>query len=187
MKLLLFAFIVYAGSITGCSTLSKSKDIPNLRSVDVSLNIWRGGQPTTNGWNQLWALGITNVLKLNTEQEGSDAYAESLGMHVYRFPISTMEQLGIEAISQTLVSSSVNFMSKGGCFVHCGSDARSSSDWSAAANTQGGQDRTGAICYCYDLKKWRSKSQAKKTRDALGFHGTVLWGLDELCNNFHNE
>jgi hypothetical protein len=59
--------------------------IPNLFAVEQ--DILRGGQPNVDGWTYLKSQGVICVIKLNTEEEGSDAVAEALGMVVHRFPI----------------------------------------------------------------------------------------------------
>ena len=37
-------------------------EAPNLAQVEPG--VWRGGQPTEQGWRDLRSLGITNVVKL---------------------------------------------------------------------------------------------------------------------------
>jgi hypothetical protein len=89
-------------AVAGCSTslnvnLGAKKagveGVPHFAWVDHELGVARGGQPTAEGWKYLQSVGIKHVVKMNTEAEGSDAVAESLGMQVDRFPITTWQQL----------------------------------------------------------------------------------------------
>ena len=147
-------------------------DIPNLFAVEQ--DIFRGAQPTVNGWKWLQAEGITNVVKLNTEAEGSDAYAEQLGFKINRFPIPWWRQVFFRP-SQSLLVAAVACI-KPHTFIHCGSDARTASPDSQEDNTQGGEDRTGLIVGCFRLSQGWAKGDAYAEMIAHGFH-VALQGL----------
>lgn len=161
----------------------ETQGIPNLRVVDAANRIWRGGQPRdTASWAYLKSLGITRVLKLNTQDEGSDWVGDrSAGLFIVAFPITTRQQLGLAPMEN------VNYAVQAilpGTFIHCGSDARTRSQLDADFNLQGGQDRTGLICACYRVRQMHwTKAQAEKEMLALGFH-KALHGLHEAWENF---
>lgn len=175
-----FYFLIWA-VIGACCTVPLAP-IPNFHIVDPDRNILRGGQPTAQGWTNLWNAGIRNVAKLNTEGEGSDNLAEQMGMKVWRFPISVGEQLeGGPKLST--VAKAVAIMQVGNCYVHCGSDSRTRSQLDAALKTQGGQDRTGLVCGVYRVwgDKW-TKAHAYAEMKQYGFH-PILKGLYDFWEN----
>jgi len=126
--------------------------------------VWRGGQPTAAGWRALAALGVTNVVKLDTESEGSDAPAEALGMRVRRFPVGWLRQAAgdpsadLAAAAQAVVP---------GTFVHC----------------LHGQDRTGVVVAEWRVRHGWSKEAAEREMLAAGFHKS-LGGLRRAWEEF---
>ena len=89
MKRLAFIALVCLGC--SCSTVNTvSHGIPNLAQVEPG--IWRGGQPTAEGWKWLASQGVVLDIKLNPDDEGSDAAAVQCGMMVMPAPITTTEQ-----------------------------------------------------------------------------------------------
>jgi hypothetical protein len=173
--LTLFATLIFTG---GCVSRTvnpvPSSGIPNLYVIDKQNNIWRGAQPTERGWDFLRHNGVTNVLKLNTEKEGSDDYAESIGMVVYRWPINLWQQWFGDVDLINTVSAV-----RPGMFIHCGSDDRTMSSVSAVNNDQGGQDRTGLVVGA--LRVWQyhwPKDKARREMLNIGFHKSII-GLEE--------
>lgn len=176
--------------LTGCQTDSLAalkkrddvgfKGVPNLATVDGD-SVWRGGQPTEDGWHFLENLGVTNVVKLNTEVEGSDEYAEWAGWTIHRFPI-TLEQQWVGTGLKEIIPKAVAAI-KPGTFVHCGSDSRTRSKLDAWTKTQGGQDRTGLVIAVYRTRTGYTKANAEKEMMAHGFH-KILHGLWEYWEDF---
>lgn len=72
-----------ACALVGCSPMLWTNGIPNYATLDS--HIWRGGHPTQEGWLWLHQHGVRWVIDLHWEDEDSDAYAEAIGMHVFRF------------------------------------------------------------------------------------------------------
>lgn len=145
--------------LCGCVTSPSGGGIPNL--AQVSPGVYRSGQPTTIAqWQQLVSLGVSNVVKLNTEAESTDDLAKSLGMAVHYLPISTWDQI-VAGPDATLLSNAVLFITKG-TVVHC----------------QHGQDRTGLTVALYRVTQcgW-TKQQAEQEMLAHGFHKALrgLW------------
>ena len=151
----LFAF--FAVSISGCASPPLTHGIPNFAAVDYG--IWRGGQPTPAGWLYLQSLGVTNVVKLNTAEEGSDADAVQLGMSVQNFPITVQEQIFGEPPSLKILRAEQAIGPH--TFIHC----------------EHGQDRTGLVSACWRLDHGATKAAAEREMLQLGFHKTEagLW------------
>jgi len=158
--------------------------VPNFAVVDAKIGVYRGAEPLSGGWNYLVSLGVSNVVKLNTEAEGTDAQATAIGMKVNRFPFTTEEQLvgplddaKVKAFD-VKVKAAVAAITAG-TFIHCGSDSRSDTNSLAFRfGTQGGQDRTGLICALYRVKTGWTKPAAEEEMLRMGFHKS-LHGLHE--------
>lgn len=133
-----------------------SHGIENLFAVEP--DIFRGGDPTPEGWNWLKGEGVRTVVKLNTKAEGTDALAEKLGMIVYRFPICWFYQT-IWHPSQSLLKQAVALVQPH-AFVHC----------------EHGEDRTGLVIGCFRLSQGWTKDDAYD--EMLGHHFHIgLQGL----------
>jgi hypothetical protein len=149
-----------------CSRGAAGPGVPNL--VQVEPGIWRGGQPTEPGWVYLHNLGITNVVKLDLESEGSDAAAKRLGMTIYPAPIALRAQLGLEKINAQKMEKVLATVPAKGTYIHC----------------EHGQDRTGLFVAMWRMRKdgW-TKSEAEKEMLAHGFH-KELRGLWEFWKGY---
>ena len=142
-----------------CQKTVVTNGVPNLRQVGPG--VWRGGQPTDEGWAHLQTLGLSNVVKLNEQSEGRDSPAFA----GYYDPISISEQL--LKVPSAKVDAAVSHIAPG-TYVHCSH----------------GQDRTGLICAVYRVKHdhW-TKAQAEKEMLANGFH-KELHGLWDWWEDF---
>lgn len=155
--------------LVACSFLpaaARQPKIPHLAAVDSSRAIYRGGQPSSlQDWLYLHdQLGVSNVIKLNTELEASDSEAELLGMRVYHSPIDLSQQLGLARMPSLVTP----FPRVSGLFIHC----------------EHGQDRTGLFVAMYRVavNHW-TKADAQKEMLQLGFHKS-LRGLWEYWENY---
>src|SRR5258708_26347081 len=64
-------------ALLGCSPTRTTQGVPNF--VEVGPKLLRGGQPSAEGWKWLKEEnGVTAVVKLNYESEGSDDEARRL-------------------------------------------------------------------------------------------------------------
>jgi len=137
--------------LVGCATQQSTNGIPNFSQV--SPGIYRGGQPTAQGWEYLHTLGVTNVLKLNTNLEGTDPK----DFRIFYYPITFAQQMGFEELP------SLPIFFGPPMFVHCSH----------------GQDRTGLMIALHRMlvENW-SKSDAEKEMLEHGFHKELrgLWG-----------
>src|SRR6058998_848923 len=89
----LFCLLTFSMILCGCKSTPSNRGVPNFSVVDTNMGVFRGAEPSPAGWQYLASLGVSNVVKLNTEAEGTDAQATALGMKVNRFPFTTREQL----------------------------------------------------------------------------------------------
>lgn len=136
--------------------------IPNLFAVEQ--DILRGGQPGQSGWVYLNSQGIKNVIKLNTEEEGSDAFAESMGMTIHRFPIPWWRQMIWRPKQSDLVA--IVALMRPHTFIHC----------------LRGEDRSGLAVGCFRLSQGWTKEDAYLEMVAHGFHSS-LQGLQGRWNS----
>ena len=140
----------------GCASAPVMNGVPNLQRVDN--DILRGGQPTPEGWLWLKNMGVTNVVKLDTEAEGSDAAAERLGVTVHHFPIPFSEQF-FGPVNKDNLWGAVDCIQPH-TYIHC----------------EHGRDRTGLVVACWRLKHGVPKPDAEREMIGLGFH-KELFGL----------
>jgi protein tyrosine/serine phosphatase len=160
----LWLVIVLSASFMACTPTVYTQGVPNLVQVDAQRNIWRSGQPVTaESWAYLRKLGITTVVKLNFEEEGSDQGANAAGMVVVYVPIEPKGDLlsVVEPINTSNVMAAVTAASVGNSLVHC----------------THGQDRTGATVGALRVLTFGwTKDQAWKEMTANHFH----WELPVL-------
>jgi hypothetical protein len=163
MKRLAFIVLVCLGC--SCSTVNTvSHGIPNLSQVEPG--VWRGGQPTAEGWKWLASQGVILDIKLNPDSEGSDADAGQYGITVMYDPITTAEQTVGKPERDKIIFAVMPIGP--GTFIHC----------------THGQDRTGIVIGAYRVmvEDW-SKDAAYKEMITNGFH-PALYGL---CRSWQED
>jgi uncharacterized protein (TIGR01244 family) len=104
--------------------------IPNFHQV--SERIYRGAQPTLEGFQELAKMGIKTIVDLRREEpqvRGEQHIVEALGMKFLSVPMS-MQAPSEEQIARVMQELNSN---AGPVFVHC----------------HGGRDRTGTVIACY--------------------------------------
>lgn len=172
-------FALLCALLSGCASQHPTRyTIPNFDTVNEGRKIYRGGEPGEEGWRHLKSLGVTTVVKLNTEDESCDDGATRNGMKIIRQPITTGQQIFGSPDSKT-IRSAVKAMRRGSVFVHCGSESRSKphSFW-ALFDIQGGQDRTGLVVGCYRVwVEHQKKAKARAEMKSFHFHALLLPGL----------
>ena len=140
--------------LTGCNSTRIEHGIPNF--AEVKPGIWRGGQPTPAGWEYLKSIGVKRVVKLNTEQKGSDDQARREGIEVRYLPIGFAEQT-FRKPNVSKLTAAIDAMEPG-TYVHC----------------QHGQDRTGLVVGAYrvQVEHW-TKAAAYREMSQHGFHRSL--------------
>jgi tyrosine-protein phosphatase SIW14 len=104
--------------------------IPNFHQVNE--RIYRGGQPTEDGFRSLAKMGIKTIVDLRREAEQARAeqqIVEALGMKFLSVPL-TLQAPTDEQIARVMQALNTD---TGTVFVHC----------------HGGKDRTGTVIACY--------------------------------------
>lgn len=149
-------FILFIFLFCGCAHDPIVHGIPNFRQV--APGVYRGGQPTAEGWQYLKTIAKWDV-KLNT---GDDELARSAGLQVIHLPITFIQQTIGKPERSTLKSavSAITDCETYGVFVHC----------------THGQDRTGLVVGAWRVSQHWSKVQAYAEMVANGFH-PILRGL----------
>jgi tyrosine-protein phosphatase SIW14 len=129
---------------------SENNNLPNFHKVDDQ--VYRGGQPTSEGFKSLADLGIKTVIDLRLIGEHSQADEQKivtgLGMRYVSIPMHGMETPKDNQVAA--VQALFNDTSSGPVFVHC----------------KRGADRTGAVVAVYRIShdRWdnqRALSEAK--------------------------
>jgi len=156
---------------SGCASTPVIHGIPNFRIVDLPNKVYRGGQPTIAGFQWLKTNGVTTIIKLNKNSEGSDIYAETNGIRVIHFPLNLRQQLGVETIQAGSLEELLANIPQNKIYFHCSH----------------GQDRTGLFCAERRvlIDKWTRQAAEHEMLDD-GFHKSLfgLWDYwkDKKCN-----
>jgi tyrosine-protein phosphatase SIW14 len=137
-NLLRFGAVVLAALATGSLPGAASpQDLTGIRNFhNVNSQIYRGGQPTQEGFQKLSQLGIKTVIDLRQPGDRSLAekkIVEAAGMHYVSVPMRGFQTPTAEQITKVL--SLFNDSTAGPVFVHC----------------RRGADRTGTVVACYRI------------------------------------
>lgn len=143
--------------------------IPNFH--EVTAHLYRGGQPTGEGWNRLSKMGVKVVIDLRRQGEhsvGDERRAvEAAGMRYVNVPMKGIVAPENEQISKVLKLFDVSETAP--VFVHC----------------RRGADRTGTVIACYRIAHdgWRSERALKEAKS----HGMswMEFGMRHYVRQFH--
>ena len=171
--------------VCGCSTVVGPPpiyDVPNLSVVDGNgqpTTIYRGGQPTADGWEVIRKLGVTTVIKLDYPDEVDPplSHDSTSGLTILDHRMQpkeirqSLEKPDLAAITQAAKALADLADQKTPVYVHC----------------LHGQDRTGIVIAEYRVlhDHW---TPAKACHEMLthGFHPELL-DLHEAWDNFAKE
>jgi tyrosine-protein phosphatase SIW14 len=123
-----------------CASLAGAADESGIHIRNfshVNDHVYRGGQPTTNGFQQLAAAKVSLVIDLREPSEGTEAerrLVQSLGMQYADVPLPRLSAPGPDQMKRVL--SLLVPDDNGRVFVHC---------WR-------GKDRTGTVIACYRIQ-----------------------------------
>lgn len=126
--------------------------VPNFHQVNGQL--FRGGQPTNEGFLNLQKLGVKTVIDLREADSlawQEKKFVEGAGMRFVNIPMKGMHKPSPEQISRALAL--LNDSTAGPVFVHC----------------HQGVDRTGTVVACYRISHdhWDNRRALQEAR-ALG-------------------
>lgn len=141
-----------------------TEDLPRFSCVNPG--VFRGGQPTAEGFMKLKENGIHTIVSLRNNKAlcaSEKQRAEALGMQFVNIPLDGISKPSRKAVLQFLEI--VESEKAKPVFVHC----------------QYGQDRTGTMIAIYreESQKW-SAEQAYQEMLANGFHKKYAWLSDAV-------
>ena len=140
--------------------------LPGLASVGrVAPGIFRGAQPTPEGYATLKAMGVRTVINLRT-RHGERKAVEAAGMRYVEIPMSFWKDVDPAAVRKAL--STMTDPASQPVFVHCSR----------------GTDRTGVVAAVYrmEVDRW-SEAEAEAEMEAFGFH--EIWShLKEFVRRY---
>jgi tyrosine-protein phosphatase SIW14 len=154
-------FLLAAGLPFAAMAGNQFDGVGNFQRVDD--HVYRGAQPTDQGFMNLAKLGIRTVIDL---QESGDARAlgeekavKAAGMQYISIPMRGMETPSSESVIKALALLEDN--TSGPVFVHC----------------HRGADRTGGIIACYRIEHdhWTSDHAIKEARSlGMSWYQTAI-------------
>lgn len=127
--------------------------IPGVaNAAQVSPVLYRGAQPTGEGFQELKKLGVKGVISMRSGQE-DEKLAKGLGLFTFRIPTVQWRALDRDVVAALKVIVTPSYQP---VFVHC----------------QAGKDRTGLVVGAYQvLFGGKSVDQAQEERRSFG----ALW------------
>ena len=140
--------------LTTCASLPLAsaaavRGVPNFQTVND--RVYRGGQPSEEGFRNLAAMGIRTIVDLQEEGHRSKAekkLVKSLGMRYINIPMKGMRNPNDKQVSHALKT--LQDDSHAPVFVHC----------------KRGADRTGMVVACYRIEhdNWEPQRALSEAR-----------------------
>ncbi|HLK62538.1 MAG TPA: tyrosine-protein phosphatase [Bryobacteraceae bacterium] len=162
-------FFLTSAAFAG-ETAIQANGIPNFHQVND--HIFRGAQPSSEGWDSLAKLGVKVVIDLRRDHEeghsiASEARAvEAAGMRYVNLPMN-----GIVAPQDSDIRKALDLMNGSApVFVHC----------------KLGKDRTGTVIACYRIShdQWQNDRALKEAR-GIGLH-RIEFGMKRYIAGFQS-
>ncbi len=132
--------------------------LPGLSNVGrFNQNLYRGAQPTTDGFQTLWIMGVRTVLALRI-LDSEKKIVESYGMRYIPLPMSTFTKVNVNILHEALKV------------------MRDENNWPVFVHCQHGADRTGVVCAVYRMQYdgWVEREAEQEMQD-FGFHDVWVW------------
>jgi tyrosine-protein phosphatase SIW14 len=150
IRVSLCPYLAAIGLLAPAFAAADIRGVPNFRAVND--RVYRGGQPSAEGFRNLAAMGIKTVVDLQEKSDRSHAehkLVKSLGMHYVNIPMKGMHTPKDKQIERALKE----LHSGDPVFIHC----------------KRGADRTGMVVACYRIEhdNW-SREQALNEARANG-------------------
>lgn len=147
--------LLIAATVTSAQGEAKYKELPNFHRVNAQL--YRGAQPSQEGFKLLASMGVRTVLNLRDDDEkarAEEVEARAAGLRYFNVALDGMGRPSDEKVERAL--SIINAPENQPVFVHC----------------KRGADRTGTIIACYRIShdNWTGEqARAEARRYGLGF------------------
>jgi uncharacterized protein (TIGR01244 family) len=167
-------FFVLALAIVSLPILATAAQIqapgvPNFHQVNE--HIFRGGQPTAQGWDSLAKLGVKVVIDLRRNNEDGEHFinAEAKAVQTAGIRYVNVPMHGVVAPNDADIANVLSLLNGADpVFVHC----------------KKGMDRTGTVIACYRISHDQWKNQrAMNEAKAIGLHWTEM-GLKRYISHF---
>lgn len=150
--------------------VARHRELPNFHQVSVRL--YRGGQPRKSGIQKLASLGVNTIINLrdNDENERAEALeAQAAGLRYFNVPFGRLERPNDEQVERVL--SLIAAPENGVVFVHCAH----------------GADRTGTVVAVYRISHdgWTGE-QAKQEASR---YGMKFWqrGMKDFIHDYYRD
>jgi protein tyrosine/serine phosphatase len=178
---ILFVFIIVAFSFTvldsgdasgaerpaDWATRIEKKGLPNF--FKVSDTLYRGAQPTKEGFLELKKMGIKTIINLR-EYHTDENFIKGMGFAYFQIPTSTSNPIRSHYQKALDIINNPDLQP---VFVHC----------------QHGADRTGTAVALYRItvQKWDTEEAIREMREGgYGYH-TVFKEIIKFIRNFNNQ
>jgi tyrosine-protein phosphatase SIW14 len=133
-----FVWLALISFALGAAEAPHAPGVPNFHPVDE--HVYRGAQPTLEGFKSLAKLGIKTIVDLRGGGDHTAAEkgeVEALGMRYVHVPMNGMQAPTDEDVTKVLdLIDSPDASSNWPVFIHC----------------KRGRDRTGTVIACYRIK-----------------------------------
>ena len=148
----------------------KSKDLPNLYKINEKL--YRGGQPSETGINELKRMGIKTVIDLRDNDDrarSEEAWARAAGLRFINVPESNWFKPNPKDIDAIIKQ--IDETPNQPVYIHC----------------KRGSDRTGTVVAIYRITHdgWTGK-QANNEAKKFGFGWWQIW-MKDYINDYYRD
>jgi len=130
----------------------RAAGVPNFHQVDE--HVFRGAQPTPEGFKNLTKLGVKTVIDLrggNDHTAGEKTVVETLGMKYVHVPMKGLTAPTDEQVARVLALLD---------------QPSASTDWPVFVHCKRGRDRTGTVIACYRITHdhWDNQKALREAR-----------------------
>jgi uncharacterized protein (TIGR01244 family) len=168
MRFPILAALAFLSSVAFAAEV-QAPGVPNFHQVNE--HIFRGAQPTGQGWDSLAKLGVKVVVDLRRDNEDGDhsLAAEAKAVQTAGMRYVSVPMNGLVAPSEAAVAKVLALLnSPDPVFMHC----------------KLGKDRTGTVIACYRIShdQWQNKKALDEAK-AVGLHWVEV-GMKNYISGF---